>query len=165
MEKRFFSVFPDLKLNNELTELFGLVEVQKIATNRAKNSLRVYIISSRLIDKKTLHLVETEIERQLFAGLNISVFFMEKFSLSGQYTAENLYNAYYDSLMAELRSRSVILSNIMKKANPSFSGKVMTLQVEETALNIEKLDELRLVLTEIFTDRCGVEMEVAYNYV
>ncbi len=165
MEKRFFSVFPELKLNRELTELFGLVEVQKVTTNRAKNSLRVYILSSRLIDKKTLHLVESEIENQLFNGLNVSVFFMEKFTLSEQYTTENLYNAYYESIMAELRSRSVILSNILKKSKPTFQGKVMTLQVEETALNLEKLDELRAVLVEIFTDRCGVELEVAYNYV
>ncbi len=165
MEKRFFSVFPELKLNRELTELFGLVEVQKVTTNRAKNSLRVYILSSRLIEKKTLHLVESEIEKQLFNGLNVSVFFMEKFTLSEQYTAENLYNAYYESIMAELRSKSVILSNILKKSKPTFQGKVMTLQVEETALNLEKLDELRAVLMEIFTDRCGVELEVVYNYV
>ena len=164
MEKRFFTVFPDLKLNRELTELFGLVEVKRIATNRAKNAIRVYILSSRLIDKKTLHYVESEIEKQLFQGLQVSVFFMEKFTLSEQYTVENLFNAYHDSIMAELRSKGMILSNIIKKANINFQGKMMNIEVEETALNLEKLDELRSIIYDIFTNRCGIEVEVSFTY-
>ncbi len=164
MEKRFFSVFPDLKLNSELTELFGLVEVEKVATNRTKNAIRIYILSRRLIDKKALHYVESEIEKQLFGGLHVSVFFVEKFELSEQYTVENLFTVYYESIMAELRSKSRILSNIIKKANCTFNGKCMNIEVEETALNLEKLDELKLILLDIFTTRCGIEAEISYSY-
>ncbi len=164
MEKRFFSVFPDLKLNRELTELFSLVEVLKVATNRKKNAIRVYIQSSRLIDKKTLHYVEKEIENQLFNGLQVGVFFVEKFTLSEQYTVENLFNVYHDSIMAELRSKGMILSNIIKKAVCTFEGKHMNIEVEETALNMEKLDELRMILLDIFVNRCGVEAEISFSY-
>ena len=164
MEKRFFNVFPELKLNGELMELFGLVEVLKVATNRAKNAIRVYIESRRLIDKKTLQYVETEIEHQLFSGLNVSVFFVEKFILSEQYTAENLFNVYYDSIMAELRSKSRILSNIIKKAKCTFNGKNIDIEVEETALNLEKLNELRDTLIDIFTVRCGVDIDISFSY-
>ena len=164
MEKRFFTVFPDLKLNSELTELFGLVEVEKVTTNRAKNAIRVYILSRRLIDKKTLHYVESEIEKQLFGGLQVSVFFVEKFQLSEQYTVENLFNVYFESIMAELRSKSRILSNIIKKAKCTFEGKHMNIEVEETALNLEKLDELKMILLDIFTTRCGIEAEISYTY-
>ncbi len=164
MEKRFFTVFPDLKLDRELTELFSLVEVLKIATNRLKNAIRVYIESSRLIDKKTLHYVESEVEKQLFSGLNVSVFFVEKFILSEQYTVENLFNVYHDSIMAELRSKGMILANIIKKAKCKFSGKHMDIEVEETALNLEKIDELRAILVDIFTNRCGVELELSFSY-
>ena len=164
MEKRFFTVFPDLKLNSELTELFDLVEVEKVTTNRAKNAIRVYILSRRLIDKKTLHYVESEIEKQLFGGLQVSVFFVEKFQLSEQYTVENLFNVYFESIMAELRSKSRILSNIIKKAKCTFEGKHMNIEVEETALNLEKLDELKMILLDIFTTRCGIEAEISYTY-
>ena len=164
MEKRFFTVFPDLKLNSELTELFGLVEVEKVTTNRAKNAIRVYILSRRLIDKKTLHYVESEIEKQLFGGLQVSVFFVEKFQLSEQYTVENLFNVYFESIMAELRSKSRILCNIIKKAKCTFEGKHMNIEVEETALNLEKLDELKMILLDIFTTRCGIEAEISYTY-
>ena len=136
MEKRFFTVFPDLKLNTELTELFSLAEVLKITTNRLKSSIRVYIVSSRLIDKKTLHYVEKEIERQLFKGMGISVSFIEKFTLSGQYNLENLFQIYNESIMEELRNKSMILSNMLKKASCSFDGKHMNIEVEDTALNM-----------------------------
>ena len=164
MEKRFFTVFPDLKLNSELMELFSLVEVEKVATNRTKNAIRVYILSSRLIDKKTLHYVESEIEKQLFNGLHVSVFFVEKFKLSEQYTVENLFNVYHESIMAELRSKGMILSNIIKKSKCTFDGKHMNIEVEETALNLEKLDELKAILLDIFTVRCGVETEISFTY-
>ena len=164
MEKRFFNVFPDLKLNTELTELFGLVEVIKITTNKDKSSVRVYILSSRLIDKKTLHCVESEIEKQLFSGLGISVFFVEKFSLSSQYTLENLYNAYYDSIMDDLRGEGVILSNMLKKGKCTFDGHRMNITVEETALNMEKAPELEKMLLNIFTERCGLQAEISISY-
>lgn len=164
MEKRFFTVFPDLKLNTELTELFSLVEVIKITTNKAKSSIRVYILSSRIIDKNTIHAVESQIEGQLFKGMGISVSIMEKFVLSGQYNLENLFQIYYESIMEELRNSSMILSNMLKKATCTFDGKHMNIEVEDTALNMEKVDELRDVLMHIFTERCGLEAEISFSY-
>ena len=164
MEKRFFTVFPDLKLNRELTELFGLVEVLKITTNKDKSSIRVYILSSRLIDKKTLQYVESQIEEQLFKGLNIKVYFMEKFTLSGQYNLENLFEIYNETIMAELRSRGVILANMLRRANCTFNGSNIDITIEETALNLEKENELREVLLSIYTDRCGLPANITFSY-
>ena len=164
MEKRFFNVFPDLKLNRELTELFGLVEVLKITTNKDKSSIRIYILSSRLIDKKTLQYVESQIEEQLFNGLNIKVYFMEKFTLSGQYNVENLFEIYNESIMAELRSKGVILSNMLRRGRCTFEGNNLDINIEETALNIEKENELRDVLVNIFTERCGLPINITFSY-
>ena len=164
MEKRFFNVFPDLKLNRELTELFSLVEVLKITTNKNKSSIRVYILSSRLIDKKTLQYVESQMEEQLFKGLHINVYFMEKFTLSGQYNIENLFEIYNESIMAELRSKGVILSNMLRKGRCTFEGDNLDINIEETALNIEKENELRDVLVNIFTERCGLPINITFSY-
>ena len=164
MEKRFFNVFPDLKLNRELTELFGLVEVLKITTNKDKSSIRIYILSSRLIDKKTLQYVESQIEDQLFKGLNIKVYFVEKFTLSGQYNIENLFEIYNETIMAELRSKGVILSNMLRRGRCTFEGSNLNINIEETALNMEKENELREVLTSIFTERCGLPINITFSY-
>ena len=41
--KTFFEVFPDVKLNSELTEIFEQVEVTRITANRDRTKLRIYI--------------------------------------------------------------------------------------------------------------------------
>ncbi len=164
MERRFFSVFPDLKLNRELTELFSLVEVNKIATNRDKSSIRIYIFSTRLIDKKTLQYVESQIEEQLFKNLNISVFFVEKFKLSEQYNLENLFEIYHESIMAEVKSKGMILANMLRRADCTFEGANLDIRIEETALNLEKENELRELLVSIFTERCGLPANITFSY-
>ena len=164
MERRFFSVFPDLKLNRELTELFGLVEVLKITTNKDKSSIRVYILSTRLIDKKTLQYVEAQMEEQLFKNLNINVFFVEKFTLSSQYNLENLYEIYSESIMAEVKSKGMILENMLRRADCTFEGDNLDIRIEETALNLEKENELKELLVSIFTERCGLPANITFSY-
>ena len=164
MERRFFSVFPDLKLNRELTELFGLVEVLKITTNKDKSSIRVYILSTRLIDKKTLQYVEAQMEEQLFKNLNINVFFVEKFTLSSQYNLENLYEIYSESIMAEVKSKGMILANMLRRADCTFEGDNLDIKIEETALNLEKENELKELLVSIFTERCGLPANITFSY-
>ena len=39
--KRFFQVFPELKLENNLTELLSLVQIDRIAANHKKDAIRV----------------------------------------------------------------------------------------------------------------------------
>ena len=89
---------------------------------------------------------------------------MEKFTLSGQYNIENLYEIYNESIMAELRSKGVILSNMLRKGRCTFEGNNLDINIEETALNIEKENELRDVLVNIFTERCGLPINITFSY-
>ena len=49
--KKFFDVFPTLKVNNEMRALFTDVEVTKVATNADRDYLRVHIYSTHIIQK------------------------------------------------------------------------------------------------------------------
>ena len=86
MEKEFFDVFPNLKLKTELSEWLDMVQVTKIACNSEKTRVWIYIKSDRWIHKKHIVALEGQIERQCFAGLNVSVTVIERFYLSQQYT-------------------------------------------------------------------------------
>ncbi len=88
MEKDFFDVFPHLKIKKELEELLDMVFVTKLSCNPARTRIRVYMKSDRWIHKKHIFELEEQIERQSFAGLNVTVTVIEKFRLSGQYTSE-----------------------------------------------------------------------------
>ena len=69
--KKFFNVFPDLRLKADLEELMSLVFVEKIASNHSKSSLKIYIVSTRLIPRYDKLYVQKEIEKQLTAGLGL----------------------------------------------------------------------------------------------
>lgn len=78
MEKDFFEVFPNLKVKKELEELLDMVLVTKVSCNPAKTHIWVYIRSERWIHKKHIFELEDQIERQLFAGLGVTVTVIEK---------------------------------------------------------------------------------------
>lgn len=58
MGKKFFDVFPTLKLDTGLKDLYGQVTVEKVSSTKRKDFLRVYISSDRLIQKEDVFRVE-----------------------------------------------------------------------------------------------------------
>ena len=86
--KPFLEVFHGLRLANQMEELLGLVEVEKVSMSRDRGSIRIFIISPRLIHKKNIMDLEKGIRDQLFPGKRVQIKIMEKYRLSGQYTPE-----------------------------------------------------------------------------
>ena len=107
-EKSFFEVFPSLELGESLQGLFGQVKVTKVAMTRAKDLLRVYISSEKLISKKHIYEAEKAIKTQIFSTAPVRVQILEKFMLSRQYTPEKLMDVYRDSILDELKHLSLI---------------------------------------------------------
>ena len=73
MEKDFFDVFPSLKVKKELEELLDMVFVTRVSCNPSRTHIWVYIKSERWIHKKHIFELEEQIERQIFAGLNVTI--------------------------------------------------------------------------------------------
>ena len=120
MAKLFFEVFPTLTLRGEIHNLMEEVEVVKVTSNRAKDAIKVYIESNRLIEKPQIFFIENEIMKQLFPDRGITVKIMEKFNLSMQYTPERLMDIYRDSILEELRAYSLLLYNLFRCAGMKF---------------------------------------------
>ena len=165
MEKPFFEVFPTLKMNEDLKNLFALTRVTKVALTRAKDFLRVHIFSEKLIQKKHIYQVEKAIREQLFAGVQMTVKIIEKFSLSRQYTPEKLLAVYKDSILEELKEYSIFEFNLFRKADCVFEGDdVLRLTLEESVISEGKGEELVRVLEKIFTERCGMSLKIHTEY-
>ena len=64
MGKKFFDVFPTLKLDTGLKDLYEQVTVEKVSSTKRKDFLRVYISSDRLIQKEDVFRAEGEIKKQ-----------------------------------------------------------------------------------------------------
>ncbi|MEY8337181.1 PolC-type DNA polymerase III [Lachnospiraceae bacterium 62-35] len=166
MAKKFLEVFPDLHMTDEMKGLMSMVEVEKVSASRDRSALRVYIVSSRLIHKKNIYALEIGIQEQLFPGKRLTIKIQEKYRLSGQYTPEKLLQVYRDSLLLELKNYSIVEYNIFRKTETSFpKPDVLHMTVEDTMVNREKAGELKRVLEKVFQERCGLPVEVDYQYV
>lgn len=162
--KDFCDVFPLLKLEGSLGELFKLVKVIKVSANKNMSAIRVYIFSERLIDKKDIYTMEKNIKEQLFYNKSISVKIIEKFSLSSQYNIKNLYDAYKDSILEEIKRYKITEYMMLNKAKIAFYDESIEISVERTELNIRLVDELTEILEKIFNERCGLKCEVKIRF-
>ena len=165
MNKAFFDVFPALKLNQALQDLMGETEVEKITSAKSRDILRIYLFSTRLIQKADIFAVEKEIVRQLFpqAGLKVKIY--EHFALSSQYNAENLLGVYRDSILLELQEYDHITYNAFKKADIGYpDDRTVSVTLEDTVLVRAKADELMRILEKILVERCGLEVALQADY-
>ncbi|MBD5458731.1 MAG: PHP domain-containing protein, partial [Lachnospiraceae bacterium] len=165
MSKKFFEVFPTLKLNTGMRDLFEQVNVERVSATKRKDFLRIYISSDRLIQKADVFSVEQEMKKQFFPGAAMVIRIYEKFHLSSQYTLEKLMDIYRESILLELRDYSPIEYNLFKNADITYpsDGKVM-LTIEDTVLGKEKAEELVRILDKICNDRCGFSVEILTAY-
>lgn len=161
MAKTFFEVFPNLEMNDQTHHLFSQVTVTKVTVTSARDRMRVYISSEKLIHKKNVFAVERAIKEQFFPGANIEIKLLEKFNLSRQYTAEKLMPIYRESILMELRDYSIFEYNMFRKARCEFTDEnSMNLIVEKTVVAEGKAAELIRILEKIFCERCGLSFKV-----
>ena len=165
MSKKFFDVFPTLKLDTGLKNLYEQVTVDKVSSTKRKDFLRVYISSDRLIQKEDVFKVEGEIKKQFFPNAAMVIKIYERFHLSAQYTQEKLMDVYRDSILLELRAYSPVEYNLFKNSDITFTeDDRLLLTVEDTVLGKGKAEELIRILEQIYQERCGLPVEVQVSY-
>ncbi|MDR2889377.1 MAG: hypothetical protein LBV33_06000, partial [Lachnospiraceae bacterium] len=111
MPKQFPEVFPTLKLDKKLTDLFSEVSVTKVTTTKQKDFIRIYIDAQRLIHKGAVFQVEEAIKKQLFPYHDLTIKIYERYHLSAQYNPEKFFHIYRDSIALELGAYSPVLHN------------------------------------------------------
>ena len=166
MAKGFLEVFPDLHMTTEMEELLKLVDVERVSSTRDRSSIRIYIVSQRLIHKKNIYDLEKGIREQLFPGKKLTIKIVEKYRLSGQYTPQKLFQVYKDSLLMELKHYSIIEYNMLRRAECTFPQEnILRMTVEDNAVFREKTSELKRILEKVFHERCGLPIDVIYEYI
>lgn len=68
MSKPFFEVFPNLQLNTDIHDLMGQTEVERVSATKRRDFLRVYLKSTRLIQKTDIWTAEQEIKKAVVSG-------------------------------------------------------------------------------------------------
>ena len=165
MSKRFFEVFPTLKVPEDVQILFQDVEVVKVTTNSGRDFIKVHILSSHLIQKKRIFDMEKVLKEQLFAKSPVRVSMVEKYKLSMQYTPENLMEEYFGSMLLELGERSVVEKSMMQNAKYTFEDEnILCLKLTDTIVAEGKKEILSGYLSELFEKRFSRPVEVRIFY-
>ncbi|MCM1100874.1 MAG: PolC-type DNA polymerase III [Clostridium sp.] len=165
MNKPFFEVFPTLQLNQALRDTMEGTEVEKIATTRSKEYLRIYLFSPRLIAKQDIRAVEREILGQLFPGSDLQVRIYEHFALSSQYDPEKFLDIYRDSILLELKDYNHIVYNTFKNGTLSYPEEHMVLlTMDDTVPARSKEAEILRILEKILVERGGFDVAVRADY-
>ena len=166
MSKPFFEVFPNLKLNTDIHDLMGQTEVERVSATKRRDFLRVYLKSTRLIQKADIWTAEQEIKKQLFPDANLTVKIYEKFELSSQYNPEKLMDIYKESILEEFREYSHIQYNALKTARIEYpADNEMLITMEDTVLNRSMEGEILQILEKILVERCGFSVKLHAAYV
>ena len=166
MAASFFEVFPVLKLNRGMTDLLEEATVEKVTASQAKNRIRVYLCSPRLISYEEIRRLETQIRGQLFENTEVHVDVIDRYELSEQYTPERLMTIYFDSFEAELRDSSDLEANIFHKAKKEFTdAQRLVLTVEDNFITASKIECIRDKLLKIFQERFGYYVDISIDYI
>ena len=165
MSKMFFEVFPTLKVNQEMQTLFADVKVTKVATNADRSYLHVHFLSTHIISKKDVYALERAIKEQLFGQNLIQIEMVERYQLSGQYTPENLMREYRDSILAELKKRSIVEHNMFANAKLRFEDQnVLCMEFEDNIVAEGKAEAILALLREIYEVRCNIPVDIRVQY-
>ena len=165
MVKKFKDVFQSLECAPHMDELLNFVSVEKVTASSDMTLIKVNIIAERIIEKRTILELEALIKDTMFPKKNIKIKIFEKFKLSSQYTPKNLFDAYKDSILLEIKNYKISEYIILNNATISFDGAYMDMTVEKNPINESVIDELVRILEKIFNERCGILCTVRHKFI
>ncbi len=166
MSKKFLEVFPTLQLDKKMRTLVEDTQVERVTSNRAKDRLRIYLQSDHLLQKNRIWELEDSIKKQLFPNHQLEIKIQEKYTLSSQYTLENLMENYLESILAEIQKYDHILHSMLKQAEITYPKEgSMVLEIKDTVLYRDLQEELLRILEKIIVERCGIAASLSLVFV
>lgn len=158
-EKKFFEVFPSLKLKTGISGVFAEGIVTHISMNSAKTCIKIYIRFNRLIGRDIISEVEQEIGRQIkpFSGMKIII--IERFNLSSLHTPETILTEYRDSILFELGKQNKISEQIFRTSNMKFlDDGLIEIRVADNMVSRTRTPDIIEMLIEMMETRFGMSV-------
>ena len=160
----FFKAFDSLSVDQELKNLYEEVEVQKVLASKSTNNLYICVKSTRLINRQNIRKMEELLNKQLFLHTGNKAFLRPQFELSAQYNFEKLYPIYRDSILEELKEKSIVSYQILANAEVIIEDLRMKIIVTESCVTKEKSTKLKDFLETVFQERFSYNVHVNFEY-
>ncbi len=163
--KQFLEVFDKIDIDDSaLRNALESSYVDNIVASDDKTLINIDFYCDKLIQKNDIKKLERQIKNYYFNRTNLTVKLVVKYDLNGQYTPENFYKAYKDSIEEEAENYSMVLYVILNNADISFDDNIVKVVIEDTPLYREKTDEVRSFFEMIFNTRCNFKCIIDIQY-
>ena len=162
--KPFFSVFPDLKVSDDVRSLFEDANIREITLKKKENTLKISFQCDHLISRVDTWRMERTIREQLFSKHFVKIRFQESYHLSEQYNLKYLMEHYMKSFLFELKGKGEVIFNVVRKGDYRIEDDVITFYFEDTFVNRNKAPEIKEFFEMILKERFSIDAKVGFDF-
>ena len=162
--KSFFSVFPDLKVSDDVRSLFEDANIREITLKKKENTLKISFQCDHLISRVDTWRMERTIREQLFSKRFVKIRFQESYHLSEQYNLKYLMEHYMKSFLFELKGKGEVIFNVVRKGDYRIEDDVITFYFEDTFVNRNKAPEIKEFFEMILKERFSIDAKVGFDF-
>ncbi len=158
--KTLKDVMPDLMTGREIMDRIEEIQVLRMTMPRDRSLLKLYLQAPFLIAKKDIFALEAAIKHKYFANRGVTVRVYESFVLPGM-SPEEIYQAYRDSILLELKTFHLMDYNLMRSAELAFPEEgIAQLSIPDSYIYTALGKELASFLESLFQERMGLSLSV-----
>ena len=157
--KTLQETMPDLRTVSFITDNADRIYIEKMTMTRSRDRMRIYLHAPFLIQKKDIYAMEAAVKKQYFRLKPVTVEVRERFYLNDM-TPQTAYLAYRESMLLELKTKSLFAYNLFRGAEPEFTGSALMLKLPDSLLASTRGEELADYLRSVFCERLGFDLSV-----
>ncbi|MDD3746420.1 MAG: PolC-type DNA polymerase III [Anaerostipes sp.] len=162
--KSFFIVFPDLKVSDNMKQIFENVLIDEVVYQKKSNTLCIHFHCEHIISRIDTWKMAKQIREQLFSKRFVKVRFHEAFQLSDQYNTEHIVNNYIKSFLFDLKGQGEVIFNVVRKSNIEVNENIINITLEDTFINRSKSVDIKEYFESVFQDRFQREVKVGFHF-
>lgn len=163
MSRKFFEVFPMLKVSDKDKELFNETSIARLVSSSHGDKIHIYLESEYLIPKKKIRAMQECILKQIDSLKDVLI--IETFNLSELYTIQNLIRAYKDSIIEEATYHNTLWKEILSHADFEFPKEnELRIVVEDRLLFRDFERELLDFFDHVINIRCRMACDINITY-
>ena len=163
MEKLLHETFADLRLTARQQSVFEEVYVERLCLLREQKRVEVHIVSEHIIPYREIALLEYALN-QLFDKAGFTVQVTDRFRLSEQYTPENFWQEYQDSILMILKESNVLEFNMFYSGECHLEGETLYLCCDDDILFRARETEVIKKVQDLFSRKAGFSITLKISY-
>ena len=160
MDRLFFEVFPTLKVDNDLQDLFKGMSVGEVSLSADGHALTVHVETDHLIPRSDLARMEGHLCEQLFEGKR-QVRMIDCVTADQHVLSAETLQGYRGELTEEIgRINGRLDMELLRQADWEFDGQGLLLKIPASRLAESRLEAVGAALTQIILDHFGSAVPV-----